>query len=47
MGSGAAAKAVSYEFDAAGGEVVLVAELRATKGEAVFALDSLRLVRVR
>ena len=45
--TGAAAKAVSYEFDAAGGEVVLVAELRATKGEAVFALDSLRLVRVR
>ena len=45
--TGTASKAVSYEFDAEGGEVVLVAELRATKGEAVFALESLRLVRVR
>ena len=40
------AKALSYEFDA-DGEVVLVAELRAAKGEAAFALESLRLVRVR
>ena len=44
-GSGAA-KAMSYEFDA-DGEVVLVAELRAVKGEAVFAMESLRLVRVK
>ena len=44
-GSGVA-KALSYEFDA-DGEVVLVAELRAAKGEAVFAMESLRLVRVR
>lgn len=38
-------KPVVYEFDAPGGDVVLVAELRATKGEAWFAVDSLRLVR--
>jgi hypothetical protein len=38
----------SFEFDVPddGGEVVLVAELRASKGEARFALDSLRLVRL-
>ena len=38
----------SFEFDvpADGGEVILVAELRANKGEARFALDSLRLVRL-
>jgi hypothetical protein len=38
----------SFEFDVPddGGEVVLVAELRANKGEARFALDSLRLVRL-
>ncbi len=41
-------RAVNYEFDVAedGGEVVLVAELRGRKGEARFALDSLRLVRL-
>ena len=41
-------RAVHYEFDVAedGGEVVLVAELRGKKGEARFALDSLRLVRL-
>ena len=41
-------RAVNYEFDVAedGGEVVLVAELRGKKGEARFALDSLRLVRL-
>jgi hypothetical protein len=38
----------SFEFDVPddGGEIVLVAELRANKGEARFALDSLRLVRL-
>ncbi len=41
-------RAVNYEFDVTedGGEVVLVAELRGKKGEARFALDSLRLVRL-
>ena len=41
-------RAVNYEFEVAedGGEVVLVAELRGHKGEARFALDSLRLVRL-
>ncbi len=41
-------RAVKYEFDVSedGGEVVLVAELRAKKGEARFALDSMRLVRL-
>ena len=40
--------AVNYEFDVSedGGDVVLVAELRGRKGEARFALDSLRLVRL-
>ena len=44
-----AGKALAYEFDVpdGDGDVVLVAELRATKGEAVFALESLRLVRVK
>ena len=39
---------VNYEFDVAedGGEVVLVAELRGRKGEARFAVDSMRLVRL-
>ena len=39
---------VNYEFEVAedGGEVVLVAELRGRKGEARFALDSMRLVRL-
>jgi hypothetical protein len=41
-------KSVNYEFSIRDDsqEVVLVAELRATKGEALFALDSLRLVRL-
>ena len=41
-------RAVNYEFDVPddGGEVVLVAELRGRKGEARFALDSLRLIRL-
>lgn len=41
-------KPVNYEFDVSddGGEVVLVAELRGRKGEARFALDSMRLVRL-
>jgi spore coat protein H len=40
-------KAMDYEFEVAedGGEVVLVAELRAGRGEAWFAADSMRLVR--
>jgi hypothetical protein len=40
-------KALDYEFEVPddGGEVVLVAELRARKGEARFAADSMRLVR--
>ncbi len=40
-------KSLSYEFDVPEEErdVVLVAEMRGTKGEAWFALDSLRLVR--
>jgi hypothetical protein len=40
-------KPVVYEFEASGGDVALVAELRATKGEAWFAVDSLRIVRSR
>ena len=41
-------RAVNYEFDVPedGGDVVFVAELRGRKGEARFALDSLRLVRL-
>ncbi len=38
---------VKFDFDAPGGEVVLVAELRASKGEAWFQADSLQLVRVK
>jgi hypothetical protein len=40
-------KAIDYEFEVAddGGEVVLVAELRAREGEAWFAADSIRLSR--
>jgi hypothetical protein len=39
---------VNYEFEVGGDgrEVVLVAELRGRKGEARFALDSMRLVRL-
>ena len=41
-------RAVNYEFDVSedSSEVVLVAELRGRKGEARFALDSLRLMRL-
>ncbi len=41
--------AISYEFEVpeSGGDVVLVAELRATKGEALFSVGSLRLVRLK
>lgn len=38
---------VAFEFDATGNDVVLVAELRAPKGEAWFQTDSMQLVRVR
>ncbi len=38
---------IAYQFDAPGGDVVLVAELRATKGEALFDKDSFQLVRVQ
>jgi spore coat protein H len=38
---------VAYEFDASGSDIILVAELRAPKGEAWFQTDSLQLVRVR
>jgi hypothetical protein len=38
---------LSYEFDAPGGDVVLVAELRATKGEVLFERESFQLVRVK
>ena len=38
---------VTYEFDTDGGDVVLVAELRGAKGEAWFAADSLKLVRLK
>ncbi|HEV7868445.1 MAG TPA: CotH kinase family protein [Chthoniobacteraceae bacterium] len=40
-------KQVSHEFETPGGNVVLVAELRATKGEVWFQSDSLRLVKVK
>jgi spore coat protein H len=42
-------KTIQYDFEVPddGGEVVLVAELRAGKGEAWFAADSLRLVKER
>ncbi len=38
---------LKFEFDAPGGEVVLVAELRASKGEAWFQTDSMQLTRVK
>jgi hypothetical protein len=38
---------VQFEFDAPGGEVTLVAELRASKGEAWFAKETFQLVRVQ
>ena len=40
-------KTLAFEFDAPGGEVVLVAELRASKGEAWFDKQSLQLIRVQ
>jgi len=40
-------KPVAFEFDAPGGDVVLVAELRASKGEAWFDKESLQIVRVK
>lgn len=38
---------VAFEFDAPGGDVVLVAELRASKGDVWFQSDSLQVVRVK
>jgi hypothetical protein len=38
---------VGFQFDTPGGDVILVAELRATKGEAFFEKDSFQLVRVQ
>ena len=40
-------KPVQYEFETPDGAVVLVAELRASKGDAWFALDSLQLVKLK
>jgi hypothetical protein len=40
-------KTVAYQFEAPGGDVVLVAELRASKGEAWFDKNSFQLVRVQ
>jgi hypothetical protein len=40
-------KDVSYDFEAPGGDVILVAELRATKGEVWFDRDSFRLEQVK
>jgi hypothetical protein len=36
---------LSYEFETGGGDVVLVAELRATRGEVWFVRDSFKIVR--
>ncbi len=38
---------VAYEFDATGAEVMLVAELRAPKGEAWFQADSFQLIKIK
>jgi spore coat protein H len=38
---------IGFEFDSTGADVVLVAELRAPKGEAWFQADSFQLVRIR
>ena len=40
-------KEVAFQFDAPGGDVILVAELRASKGEAWFERDSFRLETVK
>lgn len=38
---------VGFQFDTPGGDVVLVAELRASKGEAIFDKDAFQLIRVQ
>ena len=38
---------VGYTFETPGGDIVIVAELRASKGEVWFARDSLRLVKAK
>ena len=43
----AAWQPVKYEFDAPGGEVVLIAELKANKGEVWFDRDSFLVRRVK
>ena len=43
----AAWQPLGYTFETPGGDIVLVAELRASKGEVWFARDSLRLVKVK
>jgi hypothetical protein len=43
----AAWQKVAFEFDATGGDVVLVAELRSGKGEAWFQTESLQLVKLK
>ena len=43
----AAWQKVGFEFDGAGGEVILVAELRSGKGEAWFQTESLQIVKVK
>lgn len=40
-------KQITYEFETGEADVTLVAELRATKGEAWFATDSLQIVRLK
>jgi spore coat protein H len=40
-------RTIQYEFDASGGEVTLVAELRARKGDVWFAKETFQLVRVQ
>ena len=43
----AAWQPIGYTFETPGGDIVLVAELRASKGEVWFARDSLRLVKAK
>ena len=40
-------KTVAFQFESPGGDVVLVAELRASKGEACFDKHSFQLVRIQ
>jgi hypothetical protein len=40
-------KQLAYEFDSAGGDTVLVAELRAAKGEVWFDSGSMQIVKVK